>query len=56
MNASKQLLSELIPDRLDQVVVTNLDPLVRQIVLSTETDFTPCMIWLRMCRKPRIMS
>jgi superfamily I DNA/RNA helicase/mRNA-degrading endonuclease RelE of RelBE toxin-antitoxin system len=41
MNASKQLLSELIPDRLDQVVVTNLDPLVRQIVLSTETDFTP---------------
>ncbi len=41
MNATKQLLDELIPGNREQVVVTNLDPLVRQIVLATGEKFIP---------------
>jgi superfamily I DNA/RNA helicase/mRNA-degrading endonuclease RelE of RelBE toxin-antitoxin system len=41
MNASKQLLAELIPESLERVTVTNLDSLVRQIVLATGVDFSP---------------
>lgn len=43
MNASQQLLEELIPESLDQVMVTNLDSLVRSIVLESGCQFTPLM-------------
>ncbi len=41
MNASRQLLDELIPDRLDQVEITNIDRIVRQIVTGTGQAFAP---------------
>ncbi len=41
MNASRQLLAELIPDRLEQVEITNIDRLVRQIVTAGGQPFAP---------------
>lgn len=41
MNASRQLLEELIPHRLDQVEITNIDRVVRRIVKDSGSDFSP---------------
>lgn len=41
MNVSRQLLAELVPARLDQVEITNIDRVVRQIVTESGHVFAP---------------